>query len=100
MKTGKWRLPVLVALMCLAVLVSSPPAQAGTAAPKAPWQTREYHFGGWPSSAGQYMWAALAWTIIGNDTGLRITVVDTAGTEESMQQLQNKRADMANYRSE
>jgi TRAP transporter TAXI family solute receptor len=97
MKTGKWRLLVLVALMCLAVLVSSPPAQAGTAAPKAPWQTREYHFGGWPSSAGQYMWAALAWTIISNDTGLHITVVDTAGTEESMVQLQNKKADMANY---
>ncbi|HYL79947.1 MAG TPA: TAXI family TRAP transporter solute-binding subunit [Candidatus Acidoferrum sp.] len=97
MRNGKWCLLVLVVSLCLAVLVSSPPAQAGTAGPKAPWQTREYHFGGWPSSAGQYMWAALAWTIIGNDTGLRITVVDTAGTEESMVQLQSKKADMANY---
>ncbi|HSB78228.1 MAG TPA: TAXI family TRAP transporter solute-binding subunit [Candidatus Methylomirabilis sp.] len=97
MKTGKWRLLVLVALVGLAVVVSSPPAQAGTAGPKADWQTREYFFGGWPSTAGQYMWAALTWTIIANDTGLRITVVDTAGTEESMHMLQNKKADMANY---
>ena len=47
---------------------------------------------------GQYLWAALAWTIISNDTGLRITVVDTAGTEESMSQLQNKRVDITTVR--
>ena len=97
MKIGTWRLLVVVALVSLVVVMSSPSAQAGTAEPKAPWQTREYFFGGWPSTAGQYMWAALTWTIIANDTGLRITVVDTAGTEESMHQLQNKKADMANY---
>ena len=97
MTTGKWRSLVLVAAVCLAIAGSATLAQAGAAAAKAPWQTREYHFGGWPSSAGQYLWAALVWTIIGNDTGLRITVVETAGTEESMHQLQNKKADMANY---
>ncbi len=97
MKTGKWWLLVGAVSSCLAVWLSAPPAQAGTAGPKAPWQTQEYHFGGWPSTAGQYLWAALTWTIISNDTGLRITVVDTAGTEESMHLLQNKKADMANY---
>ena len=97
MKIGKWWPLVLVALMCLAGVVSAPPAQAGTAAPPAPWQTKEYHFAGWPSSAGQYMWAALTWSIVGRDTGLRITVMETAGTEEDMHQLQNKRAEMANY---
>ena len=94
---AKWRGLAVAAGMCLAVSVGIAPAEAGTAGPKAPWQTREYFFGGWPSTAGQYMWAALTWTIIGNDTGMRITVVDTAGTEESMHQLQNKKADMANY---
>ena len=94
---GKWRPLVLVGAMCLALAITALPAQAGTPAPKAPWQTREYHFGGWPSSAGQYLWAALTWTVISSDTGLRITVVDTAGTEESMVQLQSKKADMGNY---
>jgi len=97
MKIGKWRLLVLAASMCLAIVVSSPPAQAGTPAPKAPWQTQEYHFAGWPSSAGQYLWGALAWTIISRDTGLRVTVLETAGTEEDMHQLQNKKSDIANY---
>ncbi len=97
MTSAKWRGAALAASICLAIAIGITPAQAGTAGPKAPWQTREYFFGGWPSSAGQYMWAALAWTIISNDTGLRITVVDTAGTEESMHQLQNKKVDIANY---
>jgi len=93
----KRRSLILVTAVCLAIVGSAALARIGAAAEKAPWQTREYHFGGWPSTAGQYMWAALTWTVIGNDTGLRITVVDTAGTEESMHQLQNKKADMANY---
>ncbi len=97
MAAKRWRSLVLVALVGLAVAFSPALVQAGAPAGTAPWQTREYFFGGWPSTAGQYMWAALTWTIIGNDTGLRITVVDTAGTEESMHQLQNKKADMANY---
>ena len=97
MSIGKWRPLVLVVSVSVALVISALPAQAVTAAPKAAWQTQEYHFGGWPSTAGQYLWAALAWTIISNDTGLRITVVDTAGTEESMRQLQNKRVDIANY---
>ncbi|HLE80404.1 MAG TPA: TAXI family TRAP transporter solute-binding subunit, partial [Dehalococcoidia bacterium] len=94
-----WRRLALASSMCLAIAVGFTPAAHGGAptGPKAPWQTKEYHFGGWPSTAGQYMWAALTWTIISNDTGLRITVVDTAGTEESMHQLQNKKADMGNY---
>ena len=96
MMAKRWRSLVLVGLVGLAVAFSPALAQAG-AAEKVAWQTREYHFGGWPSTAGQYMWAALTWTVISNDTGLRITVVDTAGTEESMHQLQNKKADMANY---
>ena len=97
MMTKKWRSLILVTAVCLAILGGATLAQAGAPAGTAPWQTREYHFGGWPSTAGQYMWAALTWTVISNDTGLRITVVDTAGTEESMHQLQNKKADMANY---
>lgn len=94
-----WRRLALASSMCLAIAVGFTPAAHGGAptGPKAPWQTQEYFFGGWPSTAGQYMWAALTWTIISNDTGLRITVVDTAGTEESMHQLQNKKADMGNY---
>ncbi len=92
---GRWL--ALLATACLLFMLVITPAQAGTPTGKAPWQTREYFFGGWPSSAGQYMWAALTWTIISNDTGLRITVVDTAGTEESMRQLQNQKVDIANY---
>jgi hypothetical protein len=97
MMARRWRTLVLVALVGLAVAFSPALVQAGAPAGTAPWQTREYFFGGWPSTAGQYMWAALTWTIIANDTGLRITVVDTAGTEESMHQIQNGKADMANY---
>ena len=93
MRMGKLRLLILVMVVCFAGAIAAP----GQAADKPAWQTREYHFGGWPSSAGQYMWAALTWSIIANDTKLRITVVDTAGTEESMQQLQSKRADMGQY---
>jgi TRAP transporter TAXI family solute receptor len=97
MSDPRWRRVALVAAVGLVLALGSSPAQAGAPAGKAAWQTQEYFFGGWPSTAGQYMWAALTWTIISNDTGLRITVVDTAGTEESMHQLQNKKADMANY---
>lgn len=97
MATKKWWSLILVTAVCLAIVGSAALVQAGAPAAKAPWQTREYHFGGWPSTAGQYMWAALTWTIISNDTGLRITVVDTAGTEESMHLLQDKKADMGNY---
>ena len=94
MTSGKWRLLVLGMSLSFAVVVSSSPAQAGTAAPKAPWQTKEYHFAGWPSTAGQYLWAALAWSIIARDTGLRVTVVESSGTEENMHLIQNKKADM------
>jgi hypothetical protein len=97
MMARRWRTLVLVAFVGLAVAFSPALVQAGAPAGSAPWQTREYFFGGWPSTAGQYMWAALTWTVIANDTGLRITVVDTAGTEESMHQLQNGKADIANY---
>ncbi len=97
MTDSRWRRWTTVAVAGLVLAFGVGSAQAGTPAGKAPWQTQEYFFGGWPSTAGQYMWAALTWTLISNDTGLRITVVDTAGTEESMHQLQNKKADMANY---
>jgi TRAP transporter TAXI family solute receptor len=94
MKTDKWRPLVFAVSPGLAVVFSSSPAQAGTAAPKAPWQTKEYHFAGWPSTAGQYLWGAITWSLISRDTGLRVTVLESSGTEEDMQLVQNKKADM------
>jgi uncharacterized protein len=92
MARKSWRPLVLAVALCLAAVFASSPAQAGAAA--APWQTKEYHFAGWPSTAGQYLWAAIAWTLIGRDTGLRVTVVECAGTDEAMHMIQGKKADM------
>jgi TRAP transporter TAXI family solute receptor len=61
------------------------------------WKTQAYNFAGWPSSAGQYLWGAVTWSTISNDTGLKVTVIETAGTEENMHLLQGKKADIANY---
>ncbi len=96
MRLKKWRPLVLVSAMCLAVVLSSSLVQvAGGAEP--PWKTQEYHFAGWPSTAGQYLWGALAWTLLSQSTGLRVTVLETAGTEENMYLLQNNKAELANY---
>jgi TRAP transporter TAXI family solute receptor len=97
MAIRKWQPLFLAASMCLAVAMSSPPAQGATAAPPPPWQTKEYHYGACQSTASQYLWAALTWNIISNDTGLRVTVMETGGTEEDMYLVQNKKADMGNY---
>jgi TRAP transporter TAXI family solute receptor len=92
-----WRPLIFGVSLGLAVVVSSSPAQAGTPGPKPPWQTKKYQFAGWPSSAGQYLWAAITWTTISRDTGLNVTVLESAGTEEMMHLVQNNKADMGQF---
>ncbi len=93
MRTGKRGLFALVVSLCLAVMLACPAAEAG----QAPWQTRDYHFAGWLSSAGQYLWAAVTWTIIARDTGLKVTILESAGTEAMMHLVQGKKADMGQF---
>jgi len=100
MRMEKWFRLLLVLSICVAVVGSFVLAQvaaAGVAAPKPAWQTAEYHFAGWPSSAGQFIFGAIAWSLISRDTGLKVTVLETAGTEENMHHLMNKRAELAHY---
>lgn len=97
MRSTMRRVAVLVSVLCLAVAVSIIPTLNAAAGAAPEWKTREYLFAGWPSSAGQFLFAAITWSLISRDTGLRVTVLETAGTEENMHQLQNKRADIAHY---
>lgn len=97
MKSRMCRVAVLLSALCLAVAVSAIPATDVAAGAAPDWKTREYLFAGWPSSAGQFLWAAITWSLISRDTGMKVTVLETAGTEEDIHLLQNKKADIAHY---
>lgn len=79
------------------VLISScaSPTQqpAGQSADQPAWLTRDYKFAGWPSTAGQYLWAAMTMSLVSNKTGMRIQVLETSGTEENVHLINDKAAD-------
>jgi TRAP transporter TAXI family solute receptor len=86
----------VVATLILAATVASSAAVAQGSATQA-WQKRQYFFAGFPATAGQYLWSAMTWSLITKDTGLKITVLESSGAEESMQLIQKGKADMGQY---
>jgi uncharacterized protein len=68
----------------LAFSQSTPPA----------WKSKPYKFVMTPSESADYLYAAMVATTISKDTGLSLTVLESAGSEENMHRIQKKQAEI------
>lgn len=87
----KYLVPMLLMALVMVFLTSFALAQVPA------WKTKDYKFTMTPATSSQFIWAAYAMKVIQADTGLKITVLESAGTEENNFRMQNKVADFGQY---